>query len=1843
MDNTGDSTIAQIGSIVDKLEEFDKSKRSLQGFLAKIENAIRGDVFFEPESLDRAAAIMNNLFRDGNLLKQEYESLLKKPLPQKVYEARREVIKFTREQEALLGRRCAQEFLLLSAPDEDMREILEEKQAKLKALLDKKDDKSLNPYINFMMGLGESDPIKQVEYIQKLTSYFGKELIAYALLQRKLDMSKLTRVDKNDSTAEKNKKSAKSETIPAKTNEVAEVKSATNFDEEKIEALVKKVGFNLVVAKEYGRLKSDISPKETKEFKSTKFKNDELSGPFGLETMGILRLMSFINCVSVDMVESILDIPKELGLRVSESLLNKGYVRKYGFARLGSFYTASPLFEKIAKNQKLSDQLGLSKKSVKKLVIYDRMNALFAGTCIAVTKLLAVFERQKKTYAERMKLPFDPNDQVSMNLVENNFYVRSSDKTGITYSALGCFWDNYESVATFLEFFVTVKEELLDLDFLVLASATKKQAFAAGKLIVEAIGDDWKDGSKLYFYSLMDDEFYIGNFKQVSVERIMEKAFSESEKPNDNAQFLPPPEKAEKKNQSPKLEEKFAQIEEKIGSLSKNENDAAEIALNFEESAEVAEKIESAQAPKEEVKEEVNAESMLEENDEVKSEVQSEVEEVKYEAKSEVKSEVEYESDKTEEFQRIIAAPLVEITKEDRLATASKMIISGKIYAATAYLKASEKLGDDYAYLRLAYAVNDPMASPVYVSNRIYDIFITKDTVFDEYLMISASLRAFIFDDDVYDHGLPSLHDALKQCSVMEEIPALLNLSYELMTFKKDIHKGVDFFADYREKSRLQTEKLAVTIRRDASDLYTSVFENPVKEQARLKRFIEMKKILFSKSGDLALYLQAVINDDSGYASIVEDYLRENFIKDKYPLDKGNIDPDKLDIVIDTAWNDASQNLMVVKKNKDLFGSLRNNVKNTLIKIADTLCSWTKCSRALSAVADDAGRIRYKKVRKELLGFADVSLDALRGKIKTSTNVTEKAGVYVLSRVVGELDERLLGTYSEERSKYFYVNFLRDSHIYLTEDYLPDFTISFAPDMSVLSEIEAHANAKNQMTLEERIGYIFESGGDDFLSAKLIDEYLKEKNGASVIEANHYDTEKSIEYAAKDAAKTLDDFTENLELAQSYGQIDNTKENKKEKILQIVTHWYDYALETNNFGVFKKAKKYWEDKISQDAKAREEFFLREIDAYSKKAANDEELKKRISRIENAIKDQNYTVAEDMLSRLNRNEPEEEAVFFENDILSDFLKNYEYYYGKVSKVGDSLANLLKRGNRFNKDAKGGGRLAENWVSGYGRNNEDKIKTLFKTLGFAVDSVKINSAADKIENYSLSILKPLSGHNSNYKHPIAIFGSIAEKVGFRVICLFGRYDADGLIERFKEVGNSKNTITLLDYALSMAERRRLARKIRAEHLEKTYGVIDRVLLVYLIEHYNEMRINQMLMELMMPFASYQPYVWKSSDVMPPEIFMGRKEELGLIESAKGVNIVYGGRQLGKSAMLKMAKINIDRNENGDRAVYIDIKDRNYSEAALKVSQVLIDEGLLPASAETTDWDVLSRAIKKRLNDKKDYIPYFLLLLDEGDAFIASCAEMNYRPLDALKDVQSIGVGRFKFVIAGLRDIIRFNKEALDNNNILPHLSAMTVKPFKTAEARSLLEIPLWYLGLRFPKDKESLITLILANTNYFPGLIQLYCAKLIEAMGKSDYAGYNQNETPIYEVREEHIKKVLADETFTNEIKEKFVITLKLGEDQYYYIIALIFAFLYHTKNDTEGYDAMDVIEIAGNYGITKISELTEENVSALLEELRELNILRPLNQSKYLFSRHSFFQMMGSKDDVENELIKFMGE
>jgi hypothetical protein len=351
-------------------------------------------------------------------------------------------------------------------------------------------------------------------------------------------------------------------------------------------------------------------------------------------------------------------------------------------------------------------------------------------------------------------------------------------------------------------------------------------------------------------------------------------------------------------------------------------------------------------------------------------------------------------------------------------------------------------------------------------------------------------------------------------------------------------------------------------------------------------------------------------------------------------------------------------------------------------------------------------------------------------------------------------------------------------------------------------------------------------------------------------------------------------------------------------------------------------------------------------------------------------------------------------------------------------------------------------------------------LLACFGFKIDTITPQTKIGKFEHYFIKGKGNENGKRVVYTHPIAALGSGISEDEMRVVCINGSYDAEGLIDIMKNIGDTKHTIILINTALSLSERRRLARKSKIALGEKLFVVIDRTVMMFLVRNYDENKINRMLVSLVTPFGYYQPYVADSANVMPPEIFMGRKNELERIKSATGVNIVYGGRQLGKSALLKKAKEDIDRNENGDRAVYIEVKELNHEEAARKIGHELYDNSILDEDIDTTSWDELARAVKRRLlSPTAPRIPYLLLLIDEADTFIESCEAVNYKPFDALKDIQGIGKGRFKFVVAGLRNVVRFKREAaLGNNSVLTHLQAMTVKPFSPPEARELLEIPL-----------------------------------------------------------------------------------------------------------------------------------------------------------------------------------------
>lgn len=1205
--------------------------------------------------------------------------------------------------------------------------------------------------------------------------------------------------------------------------------------------------------------------------------------------------------------------------------------------------------------------------------------------------------------------------------------------------------------------------------------------------------------------------------------------------------------------------------------------------------------------------------------------------------------------------------PLTQQEKEEYYATYKKILMTGKTYCACAYLKRLAELDASFKdeYLQLAYAVNDPLAACTYNSDQIANTYLAEGCEPNSYYLAAAILRNFYSNQCLYDYAIDSMMDSFAEDKLLVSNTDLKHLVDILRMFKKEHHCGMGKFADYK-KSDIAALKAKLDI-----------FAEKAKEQKKLAseqsfkvaftniRFGKTLEYFFRGSSDLASFLDMIAEKEKDEAAIelMKQYLQEHFIKENAPVAVENINSNKIDELIDIAWDVAGNLIRNKKKTSKLVSGPRVNLRHRLEEIGKLISEYLVTVEQINnADEDDKAYPAYQKAYKTTSRLFQKIIAEYEAEAKQADK--DYGYKLVLIQTLKEIYAKMKGDNPEFTGKYFYLPFLGDSHVLLNANYQPEYRdIKELPAMGTLARIEKHAFEGGDMSvdLQVRLKGIMEKdtdivqsiiSDDNYGSLRLLTGYINDQQPGFEAEfMKNFRVAMALDFAKKQAKKEFEDFSDELALFQSYGQIDNTEENKKEIILQTAGLLYEAAQEDDNYGFFEKVLVEFKNKIQRDAVVQgdalkqnlENFLLAHQELKENEAAN-----KLIERIRQCIDSQKYSSAEELLNRLENDDYESLQELEMKDYLQDFLNHYNNYIKSVANNDKTLRTQVKPYRTANKDTRAAERLLNAWPKG---NNDIRPDELLSSLGFKLASVdKMDKVDGKFPSFFVKLQKALGGRVNNYNYPVPAFGSLGETDGFRIVYIFGAYDAERLVEIFNNIGDEKHTLIILDYALKESARRRLALLVKGKANCKIFAVLDRVVLKYLYDNYSEQTITKQLLHIIMPFAYYQPYVADSSKPMPSELFIGRKEELKKIKDVNGVNIVYGGRQLGKSALLMKAKKDIDKNESGDRAVYIDIKGRNYSETALKISEELVIADILEKKEITSDWRELAMSIRMRLKDEDKPIHYFLLLLDEADAFLDSCKDVQYKPFDALKDIQAVGEGRFKFVVAGLRDVLRFEHEAaLNDNSVLPQLSSMTVKPFKYAEAKELLEYPLSYLGFRFRDDVETdtLVSAILSHTNSFPGMLQLYCTKLIEAM-KNGYAGYKEAGTPPYYVSEDHIKKVLGEDNLQEEIRQKFFITLTVGSDNYYLLIAMITAYLY--KND-EGICVTpnDVLTFAKDFEIKDIAALSPEKVAALMEEMRELNVLQHNGEHGYRFTHFSFFQMMGTKAYLEQELEKYMGD
>ncbi|WP_040795458.1 AAA family ATPase [Nocardia higoensis] len=322
--------------------------------------------------------------------------------------------------------------------------------------------------------------------------------------------------------------------------------------------------------------------------------------------------------------------------------------------------------------------------------------------------------------------------------------------------------------------------------------------------------------------------------------------------------------------------------------------------------------------------------------------------------------------------------------------------------------------------------------------------------------------------------------------------------------------------------------------------------------------------------------------------------------------------------------------------------------------------------------------------------------------------------------------------------------------------------------------------------------------------------------------------------------------------------------------------------------------------------------------------------------------------------------------------------------------------------------------------------------------------------------------------------------------------------------------------------------------------------------------------------LPFTAFNPYTPFAGGEVPDEVFVGREVERAAIESPTGPMFVYGGRQLGKSALLRRVERmfndppEVDENNQkvrrtGRIAVYIDLKAAAIGEMLEptklwgELAERLKSAGVTDVGRGSSE-EVVSRYIREWL--AADDSNRLLLLLDEADNFLTADSRhgrntgksAEFPTLQGLKKLMESSNRRLKPVFAGLHQVQRF--QDLPNTPIGHGGQEILIGPLRSQDAYDLVVDPMRALGYTF--QSPDVVWRLLLYTNYQASLVQILCDALVRRMQTQQLPPSGGR----IEITAQHVDAVYAERDVRDLIVQRFRWTINL--DARYRIIALVVA-------------------------------------------------------------------------------------
>ena len=408
---------------------------------------------------------------------------------------------------------------------------------------------------------------------------------------------------------------------------------------------------------------------------------------------------------------------------------------------------------------------------------------------------------------------------------------------------------------------------------------------------------------------------------------------------------------------------------------------------------------------------------------------------------------------------------------------------------------------------------------------------------------------------------------------------------------------------------------------------------------------------------------------------------------------------------------------------------------------------------------------------------------------------------------------------------------------------------------------------------------------------------------------------------------------------------------------------------------------------------------------------------------------------------------------------------------------------------------------------------------------------------------------------------------------------------------------------------------------------------------------------LLEIALPFTWSCPYITKGENVAA-EMFVGRNDEAAALMATTGSCIVFGGRQLGKSALLRHVYRENHDPGTSTYITYLDVDDLGSD------AQDHEDHGAMMAAFWRRVYDELHRdgalpelprKILDRGNPLIDEVPRsistclannedmrIVLLLDESDDLLDCDSARDFTLVRRLRGLMANTERRFKVVFAGLQSVQRYNN--WKNHPFAQLGSELVVNPLPPAAAQELIIRPLRALGFAF--EREGLILRILSQTNYHPGLIQIICYRLLENLYEKLLR--QEHSDPIRQITDHDILGVERDAAVMEDIRNRFDWTLDL-DDRYK---VLTYALVLTPDPPAPRFES-EFMSIGRYWWPAVFDTMDTQSLRAVLDEMVGLGVLLREHEQeeggrrRYRLRSPNLLRLLGRQEDIESELERII--